>query len=89
MNNPVEKTTVLQKILRRTGGWYLVIAVLFTQLFSSISTIAAEYSIQVNAEFTAEELAALTKFALLGLLIANLIVFAAIHIYYMAMCAKN
>jgi len=82
MNNPAEKTTLLQKLLRRTGGWYLVIAVLFTQLFSSMSTIAAEYSIQVNAEFSSDELAALSKFAMLGLLIANLIVFAAIYILY-------
>ncbi|MBC8335583.1 MAG: GAF domain-containing protein [Anaerolineales bacterium] len=82
MNNPVEKTTVLHKILRRTGGLYLVIAVLFTQIFSSISTIAAEYSIQVNAEFTTDELAALAKFALLGLLIANIIVFAVIFVLY-------
>lgn len=82
MNNPVEKTTVLHKILRRTGGLYLVIAVLFTQIFSSISTIAAEYSIQVNAEFTTDELAALAKFALLGLLIANMIVFAVIFVLY-------
>jgi len=79
MNNSTEKPSSFDKMLQRTGGWYLTIAILITQLFSSSGAIAVAYSIQVNAEFPPEQLATLTRFAATGLLITNILSLAIIY----------
>ncbi|MBT3187488.1 MAG: GAF domain-containing protein [Anaerolineae bacterium] len=80
MNNPEKKTTFLQKMMRRTGGWYLLIVVLITQFFSGFGAIAANYSIQVNAEFSPGELTALARFIGAGLLVVNLLALGIIYV---------
>jgi len=82
MNNSAERTSYFLKALQRTGGWYLIIAIVTTQFFSSFGAIAANYSIQINAEFTPTQLAALTKFVATGLLVTNILVLAIIYVLY-------
>ena len=83
MNNSAEKTSsYLQKMLQRTGGWYIAIIILITQFFSGFGTIAADYSIQINAEFLPEQLIALGKFTAAGILTTNILVLAIIYFFH-------
>lgn len=71
-----------KKLLQRTGGWYLILAILFTQLVSGLGAFAAYYTIQVNAEFSSTELIALIRFASIGILLTNGIVLLGAYLYY-------
>jgi len=86
MNKPQEQvrsfSNFQSKLLRRTGGWYLFIAILFTQLISSLGAFAADYTIQINAEFSPAELISLIRFASIGLLLTNGIVLLGAYLYY-------
>ncbi len=79
MNNPSDKTPFLHKILQRTGGWYITIAILVTQIFSTMGSLVADYSIQVNAQFSLDQLTSLVKFAAGGILTTNILVLATIY----------
>ena len=82
MNTSLEKTSFLQKTLQRTGGWYLIIAIVITQVFSSFGFIAADYSIQVNAEFTSEQLEILINILVIGRFLTNLLMLIIIYFSY-------
>ena len=79
MNNSAENIPLLQKVLQRTGGWYIVIIILVTQVFSGLGTIAADYSVQINAEFSPEQFLSLAKFTTAGILGTNALVLAIIY----------
>lgn len=61
MNN--QNSNILQRVLKRTGGWYLILAVLVTQTVAGIGAIAADYTIQVNAEFSPQTIASIVRFS--------------------------
>ena len=82
MNNSVDKPSLLQNILQRTGGWYIIIAIFITQLISSFGTIAINYSIQTNAEFTRNQLVSLSKFIAATFLITNFLALAVAYFLY-------
>ena len=82
MNNPQKKPSFFQNVLQRTGGGYLVLAIVLTQILSSFGAIAANYSIHVNAEFSKEQQAALTNFAIISFSSAYLLSLIFIYISY-------
>lgn len=82
MNNPAETQNILQRTLQRSGGWYLVLAALLTQIVASIGAIAADYTIQVNAEFSPQHLAAFIRFSINAVLISNLVLLLVIFFRY-------
>ncbi len=63
-NSVARSNNFLQRVLQRTGGWYILLAVIATQLISSFAAFAADYSIHVNAEFTRAELLMMVKFTI-------------------------
>ena len=63
MSNATPKKSILHRTLERTGGWYLVIAAFVTQVVASVGAVAADYTIQVNAEFSSEVLSGIIQFA--------------------------
>ena len=81
-NNPVEKTTFLQRVLQRTGGWYPTIAVFVTQIFASLGVVAADYSIQVNAEFSRHELTSLLRISSVAILATNTLLILFVYLAY-------
>ncbi|MBT3322225.1 MAG: GAF domain-containing protein [Anaerolineae bacterium] len=82
MNNPTEKKSIYFRILQRTGGVYLIFAVFITQFLSLFGALAAGYSIQLNAEFKADALASVTKFAITSFFLTNFFVLIIIYFLY-------
>ena len=56
-------SNILHRILKRTGGWYLILAVFVTQIAAGIGAVAADYTIQVNAEFSPQTIASVIRFS--------------------------
>lgn len=54
----MEKSTpsqgILERLLAKTGGWYIIIAAFFAQLIASISTFLGIIFEQLNADYTSE-----------------------------------
>ncbi len=73
MDSSIISPTFWERMLRRTGGWYLVVTVAIAQILATLGVIAASYSIQVNAEFTRQQLAQATSFILVILIAGNVI----------------
>ena len=82
MNNAMLRRSFLNRILERTGGWYLILAVLITQIIGSLGAIASDFSIRVNAEFTQEQIVPLTRFAYFTFAATNLLILLGIWVYY-------
>lgn len=82
MNNSSEKKSSYLKILQRTGGWYLFIAIFVTQTFSVFGILAARYSIYVNAEFSATESITTTKFVAVAFLLTNFLAHLIVYFLY-------
>lgn len=80
MNKTMRQDSILHKLLKRLGGWYLVLAALLTQIVASIGALAADYTIQVNAEFSAEELHGLIQFS--SHLVYAITVFATLFVFF-------
>lgn len=82
MSNQRHGEGFLNFLLKKTGGWYLVIVMTFTHLVATVGTIAADYTIQVNVEFTAERFAGLLQFAAYLFALSTLLVIAFATIRY-------
>ncbi len=82
MNNSSEKNSPYLKILQRTGGWYLIIVIFVTQIFSIFGVVAARYSIHVNAEFSTAQSIATIKFIAVALLLTNLLALLIVYFLY-------
>ncbi len=82
MNNSSEKNSSYLNILQRTGGWYLTIAILITQIFSVFGIIAARYSVHVNTEFSTTQSIATTKFVTVAFLLTNLLALLIVYFLY-------
>ncbi|HIE25645.1 MAG TPA: GAF domain-containing protein [Anaerolineales bacterium] len=82
MNNSSKMTSYYLKILRRTGGWYLFIAIFITQFFSVFGTVAANYVIHLNAEFSTAQISATRNFVIAGFLLTNFITLIIIYFSY-------
>ena len=63
MSNSQENNSILHRLLKRTGGWYIILVVLITQIVASLGAIASNYIIQVNAEFPALILREIVRFS--------------------------
>ena len=61
MEKPTHSQSTLERLLARTGGWYLIIAAFFAQLIASISTFLGIIFEQLNAGYTAEIVAILDR----------------------------
>ena len=61
----MEKSTlsqgILERLLDRTGGWYIVIVALFAQLIASVSTLLGVIFERLNADYTPETIALLSR----------------------------
>ena len=82
MNNPTQNTGILQRILKRIKGWYLVLAVFVTQLVGLLGAIASDFSIRANAEFTEQQLAPLLQFAYISFAITNFLLIIGVAVTY-------
>ena len=82
MNNAMLRRSFLNRILERTGGWYLILAVFITQIIGSLGAIASDFSIRVNAEFAQEQIVPLTRFAYFTFAATNLLILLGIWVYY-------
>ncbi|MGC8856047.1 MAG: GAF domain-containing protein [Anaerolineae bacterium] len=69
----IDFQSLLRILLRKTGGWYLVISVLIVQTLAFSSSIVALYFVQQNAQFTSAQLSAVTKLTLLLVAIGNVL----------------
>ncbi len=63
MDNIPQNPTFLNTVLKKTGGWYLTLAIIVTQTIVLLGPVAAGYAIQVNAEFSAEKLMSIIRFS--------------------------
>ncbi len=82
-DNSVKKpTSFFQRALQRTGGWYIIIAILVTQIFASLGAFAADYSIQVNAEFSRQQLEILVRFAFMANSGLNILLVFVAYFFY-------
>lgn len=82
MSNATAKKSILHLTLERTGGWYLVIAALITQIIASAGAIAANYTIQINAEFHREVLRGIVQFTSYTVLVTTLFVILFVFFRY-------
>lgn len=67
----IDFQSLLRTLLRKTGGWYLVISVLIVQTLAFSSSTVALYFVQQNAQFTATQLSAVAKLTLIIVVIGN------------------
>ncbi len=81
-NSLTTPTTFFERILQKTGGWYLLLAVFATQLIAGLATITAEHAVQINADFTQYQLASLFKFAAIVLAGTNFVLLLIVHFAY-------
>jgi GAF domain-containing protein/HAMP domain-containing protein len=81
-NSVATNASFFERILQRTGGWYLLLAVFATQLVASLATMIAEHAIQINADFTQYELVFLFKFAAIALSGTNFVLLLIVHFAY-------
>ncbi len=77
-----QRENLLNLLLRKTGGWYIVIVTTLTHFIAVIGTIAADYTIRVNIEFSPERLAGLVQLALYLFLVSTLLVIGFVMLRY-------
>lgn len=73
-------TTFLGRILTKTGGFYLVLAVLFAQLIPDLLVIPVAYFVQANAELTRLQVRQAGLFTAGTLLCSNILLLIWIHL---------
>ncbi len=71
MDNIPQNSTFLNTVLKKTGGWYLTLAIIVTQTLVLLGPVVAGYAIQVNAEFSPEKLMSIIRFSGVVVLAAN------------------
>ena len=76
MNNTNKSQGFFQNLLHRTGGWYIIIVIALAQLLSFPAAVLGAIVIQVNAQFTAEQLRAVEIVTFILLVVGNLILLA-------------
>jgi len=80
MNRKDATSTYFERLLRRTGGLYLVIVVAIAQILATLAMVAADYFIQVNAEFSALQLTRSAWFIGGSLLLSSVLILAWTHL---------
>ncbi len=73
-------TTFLGRILTRTGGFYLVLAVFFAQLIPDLLVIPVAFFVQANAELTGPQARQAGLFTAVTLLCSNILLLIWIHL---------
>ena len=69
-------TTFLGRILAKTGGFFLVLAVLFAQLIPDLLVIPVAFFIQANAELTGAQVRQAGLFTAGTLICSNILLLA-------------
>ncbi|MCP4142774.1 MAG: GAF domain-containing protein [Chloroflexi bacterium] len=82
MNKSLEKKSLPENTLQRTGGLYLTVVVFISQIISSLGAFVAIYLVQVNAELSPQQLSGLSKTVALSWLIAHLFLLLLVYFYY-------
>ena len=74
-------TTFLGRILSKTGGFFLVLAVLFAQLIPDLLVIPVAFFIQANAELTGAQVRQAGLFAAGTLICSNILLLIWVHLF--------
>lgn len=82
MNRPNLSSTLWMRIMQRLGGWYLLVVVVVAQIFSAIGTLITAFSIQINAEFTRDEISQIAGLVIGAVIIGNLLLLAGVYFLY-------
>jgi GAF domain-containing protein/HAMP domain-containing protein len=61
MENSMQSHGFLERLLAKTGGWYIVIAITFAQIAASITTLLGFISEQLNANYSPEIISLLRR----------------------------
>lgn len=67
--------TILQRLLKRTGDWYVIIAIILTQLSATIGTVLSVIFEQLNADYSPELMIEINRVQWIGIPIALLALF--------------
>jgi GAF domain-containing protein/HAMP domain-containing protein len=85
-NNSTGKPKLLptfpSRLIRRSGKSFLLITALFTQVLTGLITIPAAFFIQLNAEFTNNDISRTIPIAVSGLVISNVLLLLWISVSY-------
>jgi GAF domain-containing protein/HAMP domain-containing protein len=73
-------TSFLRRILKRTGGFYLVLSVFFALLIPDLLVIPVAFFIQANAELTGPQVRQAGLFTLVTILLSNILLLAWVHL---------
>jgi GAF domain-containing protein/HAMP domain-containing protein len=76
MNSTSKSQGLFRDLLQRTGGWYILIVIALAQLLSFPAAALGVVVIQVNAEFTAEQLRSTAVVTISLLILGNLVLLA-------------
>jgi len=74
-------TTFLGRILAKTGGFFLVLAVLFAQLIPDLLVIPVAFFIQANAELTGAQVRQAGLFTAGTLICSNILLLIWVHLF--------
>ena len=82
MDNSFKKTPLLEKLLHRTGGWYLVIVIILTEVISSTGILAGDFLIATNADLDATQLSTLLKWIALSRVFSSAVLVVGAYFVY-------
>jgi GAF domain-containing protein/HAMP domain-containing protein len=80
MDKTALSTTFLGRILTKTGGFFLVLAAFFAQLFPTLLVIPIAFFIQSNAELTQPQARQAALLTVVMILFGNILLFIWIHL---------
>jgi GAF domain-containing protein/HAMP domain-containing protein len=81
MDKSALSTTFLGRILAKTGGFFLVLAVLFAQLIPDLLVIPVAFFIQANAELTGAQVRQAGLFIAVALICSNILLLFWVHLF--------
>ncbi len=80
MQTPIQSQNILERLLAKTGGWYIIIAIASAEIAASISTLLGFISEQLNASYTPEIVALLRKIELIVIPIVTILLIGIVFI---------
>ena len=81
MENSLRQNGFLERILAKTGGWYIIIAITVAQIAASITTLLGFISEQLNANYTPEITSLLRSIDVVVIPIATILLISIVFIF--------
>ena len=82
MNNSLKKTPLLEKLLHRTGEWYLIVVIILTEMLASTGVMVGGFLIATNADLDVEQLIKLIRWIAISRVVSSTVLVIATYFIY-------